>query len=106
MRRTRYFTLGSLILTTSLMMAQSHALAPPSNQVMQGHEGRTRGSVWNSSATGLVVSELRRLCSNLLLTDRCTALLLLLHGRSHCDGIPVAVERRSGTLRSHDHRLQ
>ena len=35
MRRTRYFTLGSLILTTSLMMAQSHALAPPSNQVMQ-----------------------------------------------------------------------
>src|ERR1700757_2752033 len=42
-----------------------------------GYKRRTRRVVWHSSAAGLVVSELRQLRSNILSSERCAALLLL-----------------------------
>ena len=71
-----------------------------------GDQGRTGCALRHSAAAAVVVRQHGRLRADLLPADRRAALLLLVHGRVHRDGVPVAPAGGPGAVRSDDHRLQ
>ena len=71
-----------------------------------GHEGGARGALRDPAAADLGVRQHRSLRADVLPADRRAALLLLVHRCFHRDGVSLAHERRAGTLRPDDHRVQ